>query len=126
MKHSGAQTDKMTWLAGRIGLFGALYSLLTWALVGCVVYEQLYHQAWMLGWQQHKCELRTEPWVQYNINCPPGTNHPQRPPLWFFLVKYLSPLCVGMVAGCLVVWSSKTLTIWRTCLGGRKGNQDYV
>ena len=124
IKHSATGTDRMTRFIGRIGLLGVLYSVPAWVYVACLVYEQMNHSSWMLGWQQEKCGLKSEPWLQYNINCPPPSEHHSAPSLLFFLIKYLSSLCVGIIAG---VWvcSSKTLSIWRNC-AGRKKNPEYI
>uniref|UniRef100_A0A6A7FYU5 Frizzled-2-like n=1 Tax=Hirondellea gigas TaxID=1518452 RepID=A0A6A7FYU5_9CRUS len=127
IKRSGTKTDKMARFVVRIGVFSFLYSVPAWIVVACLIYEQQYHNEWMLGWQQEKCRLKEEPWLRYGISCPPGDDHMMNPPLIFFLIKYLSSLIVGITAG-FWVWSGKTLMIWKncyySCLGRR--SESYV
>ncbi|RXG70701.1 Frizzled-8 [Armadillidium vulgare] len=102
MKHDGTRTDKLERFMVRIGVFSVLYTVPASVVVACLFYEQLYHDSWTLAWQWEKCHVQNQPWVTYDINCPPGidpAHPPQMPPLIFFLIKYLSTLIVGVAAG---------------------------
>lgn len=115
LKHDGTRTDKLERFMVRIGAFSVLYTVPAGVVVACLFYEQLYHDEWTLGWQWHKCQIQEEPWVTYDINCPPGIdplNPPTTPPLFFFLIKYLNTLIVGVSTG-LWVCTTKTFNVWR-------------
>ena len=107
-----AQSGRMRSFVARIAVFSLLYCVPAGLVVALVAYQQLHHDSWMLAWQRDKCLLREEPWLKYGISCPPGDQHSSRPPLAFFLVRHLSSLLIGLLAG-LWVWSGKTLALWR-------------
>lgn len=130
MKHDGTKTDKLERFMVRIGVFSVLYTVPATVLVACLFYEQARHDEWMVAWQREKCASREEPWVTYNINCPPGVDRDTplaKPDFIFFMVKYLSTLVVGITSG-FWVWSGKTLAVWKNCYNrclGRR-TESYV
>ena len=52
MKHDGTRTDKLERLMLRIGFFSGLFILPSFVYLGCLFYEYIYFDNWMVQWNR--------------------------------------------------------------------------
>lgn len=97
IRQQGQQrTEKLEKLMIRIGVFSVLYTVPAIIVIACHFYEQHYREEW-----------------DRTITCP-CQNSGIKPDYSVFMLKYFMCLAVGITSG-FWVWSSKTLTSWRSC-----------
>ncbi|KAK2722573.1 frizzled-2-like [Artemia franciscana] len=141
MKHDGTRTDKLEKLMIRIGVFSVLYAVPAIMILGCLIYEQLNLDKWMLAWLERACRdyrfpcpmslARAAATLKYGGNAINDTivedlltsitgvsPDPGAKPIFVvFMVKHLMYLIVGVTTGFWVA-SPKTFTIWKRHLTG--------
>lgn len=124
MKHDGTRTDKLERLMLRIGFFSALFIMPSFVYLGCLFYEYLNFDTWMVNWNRNTCKI-------FSIPCPPPSldNTENDKPLFeVYMVKYVSSMLVGITSS-VWLWSSKTVTSWKLFvdrLKGRDNNRDLA
>lgn len=89
------RTEKLEKLMIRIGVFSVLYTVPATIVIACLFYEQHFREKWNRAKTCPCSNLGAEP--DYSV----------------FMLKYFMCLAVGITSG-FWVWSSKTLTSWRT------------
>lgn len=100
---AGMKAEKLEKLMIRIGIFSVLYTVPATIVIGCHIYENLFHQDWL-----------------ESLACPCSNNgiglistRPRLKPLYSVLMlKYFMALAVGITSG-VWIWSGKTLDSWR-------------
>lgn len=109
MKHDGTKTDKLEKLMIRIGIFSVLYTVPAVVIIGCLFYEHLYFDEWMLTWTRDMCKKHTK----YAVPCPRAEKHQYLSPQFeVFMVKYLMYMIVGITSS-VWIWSGKTMHSWK-------------
>ncbi|XP_045471236.1 frizzled-7-B [Harmonia axyridis] len=109
MKHDGTKTDKLEKLMIRIGIFSVLYTVPAVVIIGCLFYEHIYLDEWMLTWTRDMCKKHTK----YAVPCPRTEKHQYlNPQFEVFMVKYLMYMIVGITSS-VWIWSGKTMHSWK-------------
>lgn len=107
MKHDGTKTDKLEKLMIRIGIFSVLYTVPAFVIIGCLFYEHLYYDNWMLTWQRDMCKKS-----KYAVPCPRDAKNFTHPIFEVFMIKYLMYMIVGITSS-VWIWSGKTMHSWK-------------
>lgn len=115
MKNDGSRTDKLERLMMRIGFFSALFILPSFVYLGCLFYEYINFDDWMVQWNRSMCK-------KFSIPCPPPpTTHREEKPIFsIFMLKYVCSMLVGITSS---VWlcSGKTVDSWKIFIERLKG-----
>ena len=93
-----AKADKLEKLMVRIGIFSILYSVPGGAVIACYYYELQNRNHW-----------------ERSLTCPCIISA-DKPVYWFFLLKYIGNLVVGITSG-FWIWSPKTWNSWGRFFG---------
>ncbi|EFA01325.1 frizzled-2 [Tribolium castaneum] len=91
---AGSKADKLEKLMIRIGIFSVLYTVPASIVIACHLYENAFHNEWMLS---------------AACTCPSAK---VRPIYSVLMLKYFMALAVGITSG-VWIWSGKTLDSWR-------------
>ncbi|KAH3727072.1 frizzled-4-like [Dreissena polymorpha] len=89
VRNSGVQTDKLTILMIRIGIFSVLYTVPAMCVIGCLCYEFAHRDSW------YSADGHSSPKIEV------------------FMLKVFMNLVVGITSG-MWIWSQKTVTSWQT------------
>lgn len=124
MKNDGTRTEKLERLMMRIGFFSALFILPSFVYLGCLFYEYINFDDWMVQWNRNMCK-------KFSIPCPPpsATGKENKPIFIVFMLKYVCSMLVGITS---MVWlcSGKTVSSWKLFIerlkGGEPRNRNYV
>jgi len=122
MKNDGTRTDKLERLMLRIGFFSALFILPSFVYLGCLCYEYINFDDWMIQWNRSMCK-------KFSIPCPPPPNSNEKPIFSIFMLKYVCSMLVGITSS---VWlcSGKTVASWKVFIERLKGrdsrDRNYV
>lgn len=114
MKNDGTRTDKLERLMLRIGFFSALFILPSFVYLGCLFYEYLNFDDWLIQWNRSMCK-------KFSIPCPPpSANREEKPIFSIFMLKYVCSMLVGVTTS---IWlcSGKTVASWKMFLERLKG-----
>lgn len=138
MKNDGTRTDKLERLMLRIGFFrwillvnstlscclflaficSALFILPSFVYLGCLFYEYLNFDDWMIQWNRSMCK-------KFSIPCPqspPNSSREDKPIFSIFMLKYVCSMLVGITSS---VWlcSGKTVASWKMFIERLKGRE---
>lgn len=93
-----AKADKLEKLMIRIVIFSILYAIPGAVVIACYYYELHHRERW-----------------ERSVTCPCIISA-DKPVYWFFLMKYIGSLVVGITSG-FWIWSPKTLDSWMRFFG---------
>lgn len=114
MKNDGSRTDKLERLMMRIGFFSALFMLPSFVYLGCLVYEYINFDDWLVQWNRSMCK-------KFSMPCPAPPMHREEKPIFsIFMLKYVCSMLVGITSS---VWlcSGKTVDSWKIFIERLKG-----
>lgn len=120
MKHDGTRTDKLERLMLRIGFFSTLFILPSFVYLGCLFYEYINFDDWMIQWNRNMCKI-------FSIPCPPPieSKDEQKPIFHIYMIKYVCSMLVGITSS-VWLWSGKTCLTWKLFIERLKGKDHSI
>lgn len=96
--------------------FSTLFILPSFVYLGCLFYEYLNFDDWMIQWNRSMCK-------KFSIPCPqmpPNSSREEKPIFSIFMLKYVCSMLVGITSS---VWlcSGKTVASWKVFIERLKG-----